>query len=214
MGMRRDQLGIIMSAALLFAWAQGSSRAAEPSAWAAFRHTWATITGYSATVTLFERKGTRVQNSVFSYTFSKPSSATVHFTKGTNAGATVVWGGGSTVVAHRGAGLMGMFKKKFSLHDPRVMTIRGSSIDELSFAAILTHSQGTAGIVSQRPGPMIGGVPTEAVTLVPTSPATDAGLTREIVDISTTSGLPMRIYGYEGATLMRRVDFANVKVQR
>jgi hypothetical protein len=36
----------------------------------------------------------------------------------------------------------------------------------------------------------------------------------EIVAILTTGSLLMRIFGYEGTTLMRRVDLTNVKVQR
>lgn len=82
-----------------------------PAAWAAFEKTWASVTSYSATVAIFEREGTQVQSSVLDYTFSKPATATVHFVVGKNAGVTVVWNGGSTVVAHRGTGLAALFKK-------------------------------------------------------------------------------------------------------
>jgi outer membrane lipoprotein-sorting protein len=113
---------------------------AEPSAWAAFKDVWNSVTSYSATVVVFEREGTEVQSSVLDYTFRKPSSATVHFIAGRNAGVTVVWNGGDTVVAHRGTGLTALFKWTFALHDPHVTTIRGSSIDQLSFAAMLLRS--------------------------------------------------------------------------
>ena len=86
---------------------------------------------------------------------------------GPNAGVTVVWNGGNTVVAHRGTGFAALFKKTLLLHNPRVTTIRGSSIDQLSFAAILAHSQGTPGIVYQDVGPAILDIPTEAVALRP-----------------------------------------------
>jgi len=188
--------------------------ALEPPAWAAFRHTWESITGYDATVTLFEREGMQAQNSVFDYTFSKPSNATLHFTEGTNAGATVVWNGGDTVLAHRGSGFFALLKKKFALHDPQVMTNRGSSIDQLSFAAILTHFQGVPGTVTQNLGPTILGVPTTVMTLIPISPITDNGFTRETLHMSTISGLPVRLSGYEGDTLVLQVDFANVEMQR
>jgi outer membrane lipoprotein-sorting protein len=183
---------------------------AEPPAWAAFKEVWKNVTSYSATVIVVEREGTEVRSSILDYTFHKPSSATVHFTAGPNAGVTVVWNGGNTVVAHRGTGFAALFKKTFSLHNPRVTTIRGSSIDQLSFAAILAHSQGTPGIVSQEVGPAILDIPTEAVTLVPTSSVADTGLTREVVDISMPTGLPLRILGYEGNTLVRQVDFSNI----
>lgn len=183
---------------------------AEPSAWAEFRNVWNNVTSYSATVVVFERAGTEVQSSVLDYTFRKPSSATVRFTAGPNAGATVVWNGGDTVVAHRGTGLAALFKRTFSLHDPHVTTIRRSSIDQLSFAAILAHSHETPGIVSQDAGPAILDIPTEAVTLVPISSVSNTGLTREVVDISVPTGLPLRILGYEGSTLVRQIDFSNI----
>ncbi len=187
---------------------------AEPSAWAAFNDVWRSVTSYSATVIVFEREGKEVQSSVLDYTFRKPSSATVHFAAGPNAGVTVVWNGADTVVAHRGTGLAAIFKKTFPLHDPKVTTIRGSSIDQLSFAAMLAHAQGTPGIVSQGVGPTILGIPTEAVTLVPSSSVADTGLTREVVDIAVPTGLPLRILGYEGDTLVRQIDFSNMRLRR
>jgi outer membrane lipoprotein-sorting protein len=183
---------------------------AEPPAWAAFKAVWKNVTWYSATVIVFERQGTEVQSSVLDYTFRKPSSATVHFSGGPNAGVTVVWNGGNTVVAHRGTGLIALFKKTFSLHDPRVTTIRQSSIDQLSFAAILAHAESTPGIVSQGAGPSILDIPTEAITLVPTSSLAGTCITREVVDISVQTGLPLRILGYEGNTLVRQIDFSNI----
>jgi outer membrane lipoprotein-sorting protein len=183
---------------------------AEPPAWTAFKDVWENVTSYSATVIVFEREGTEVQSSVLDYTFRKPSSATVHFTEGPNAGVTVVWNGSNTVVIHRGTGLIALFKKTFSLHDPRVTTIRLSSIDQLSFAAILAHAKSTPGIVSQDVGPSILDIPTEAVTLVPTSSLAGTGITREVVDISVPTGLPLRILGYEGDTLVRQIDFSNI----
>jgi outer membrane lipoprotein-sorting protein len=47
----------------------------DPAAWAAFKDIWKNVTSYSATVIVFERKGTEVQSSVLDYTFRKPSSA-------------------------------------------------------------------------------------------------------------------------------------------
>jgi outer membrane lipoprotein-sorting protein len=186
----------------------------QPPAWIAFKRAWTGIVGYSATVTIFEKKGAQTQHVVFDYNFRKPSSATVHVVQGPNAGVTLVWNGGSTMAAHRGSGLIAQFKRTLSLHDPLATTIRGSSIDQLSFGAILTHARQTPGTVSQSPGPLIDGVPTDAVKLIPTASATDAGLTHEVVDISKRTYFPMRVLGYNGGTLVRRIDFSNVKLER
>jgi outer membrane lipoprotein-sorting protein len=206
---------------LLCAWATipANAQSAPPartqgvSSWTAFERTWANVSSYSATVAVFEREGAQVQNSVLDYTFRKPASATVHFIAGKNAGVTVVWNGGNTVVAHRGSGILALFKKTFTLHDPEVTTIRGSSIDQLSFPAMLAHLQATPGSVSQAPGAPILGIPTETVTLVPSSPLADTGLTSESIEFAVPTGLPLRVLGYEGATLVRQIDFSNIKLQ-
>lgn len=114
-----------------------------PPAWVAFERAWTDIVGYTATLTVFEQKGTQTQNVVFDYTFRKPSNVTVHVVEGPNAGVTLAWNGGTTMEAHRGSGFVALFKKTISLHDPLATTIRGSSVDQLSFAAILDHAQQT-----------------------------------------------------------------------
>ena len=178
----------------------------------AFARAWAAIGSYGATVTLFEREGERTQDAVFDYTFRKPATATAHEAKGSNAGVTLDWNGGNVVVAHR-SGLFSFFKKTIALHDPLATTIRGSSIDELSFGSILQHAEQVAGTLSVAPGELLDGVQTEAVTLVPSNPAADGGLTREVLELSTVTQLPARVLGYAGTQLVRRVDFSDVEVK-
>jgi outer membrane lipoprotein-sorting protein len=198
--------------ALMWSGALSAPSAPAVPAWVSFEQTWATVSAYSATVAVFEREGTQVQSSVLDYTFRKPSSATVHFVAGANLGVTVDWSGGATVVAHRGSGLAALFHETFPLHDPRVTTIRGSSIDQLSFAAFLEHAQDTPGILSQEPGPPILDVLTEAITLVPTSAATNSGVTREVVDLSVPTNLPLRVLEYDHDTLVVQIDFSNITI--
>ncbi len=166
---------------------------------------------YSATVTVFEQKGTQIQNSIFEYDFRKPSNATVHL-MGPYVGVTIVWNGGLTVAAHRGSGLMALFKKTFSLHDPQMTTIRGLSVDQASFGAILAHAQQKPGTLYQGAGEMIDGVFTDAMVFVPAAAVTNSGLTQEIIEVSTSTHLPMRVLGFEGPTLVREIDFSNVRV--
>jgi hypothetical protein len=180
------------------------------SALSAFRTAWTSVTAYNATVTVFEQKGIIVQNVIFKYTFRKPSTVTVDVVGGPNNGVSLLWTGGPTVQAHRGSGIGGVFKKTFSMHDPQVTTIRGSSIDELSFAQILAHAQATPGKISQRPGLKINDVATDSVTLIPTYPAQTRGYTREVIEISKTTHFPLRVLGYQGSTLVRKVDFVAV----
>jgi outer membrane lipoprotein-sorting protein len=194
----------------------GTAFSATPSrsssALSAFSSAWARVTAYNATIKVFEKKGVTVQNVIFKYTFRKPSIVTVDVVAGSNNGVSLLWTGGTTVRASRGSGLAGVFKKTLSLHDPQVTTIRGSSIDQLSLGHILAHAEQTPGKISQGLGVTINGVATEAVTLIPTNPATDAGYTREVMYISSLTHFPLRVSGYQGSTLVREIDFLDLKV--
>jgi outer membrane lipoprotein-sorting protein len=185
---------------------------ALPPALQAFARAWKGLMGYRATVTVFSAKGTTAQHIVFAYTFHKPSSFTVHVVAGPNAGVTLTWNGGPTVEASRGGGFFAsIVKRSIPLHDPLVTTIRGAALDQLSYGAILAHAEQTPGALVQTPGELIAGTPTQALSLVPSDPVADAGLSREIIEISTATQLPIRIEGYEGATLVSTIDFSDVQ---
>jgi len=92
-----------------------------------------------------------------------------------------------------------------------ITTIRGSSFDELSYGAILAHMEKTPGTLSETSGDSIDGVATKSMSLIPRGISADAGFTREVIDISTATHLPIRIQGYEGTTLVRKIDFSNIK---
>jgi hypothetical protein len=185
--------------------------AKTPRTLAAFAHAWKGVSAYSATVTIFEQKGTQTQNMVFDYRFAKPSSVTTRVVSGANTGARLAWEGGSTVLIRRGSGILYLFKKTVSLHDPLVRTIRGSTIDQLGFGEILAHAT-QPGVLSEGRGEVVNGVATDAVTLIPFLPKDDANLTREVIEVSPTTHLPMRVLGYEGAMLARKVDFSDVRL--
>jgi hypothetical protein len=198
-----------------FATPQPIASAAPPPALEAFARAWDGVTAYRAKVSVFAVKGAAVQNVVFNYTFRKPSSFVVRVIEGPNAGVTLTWDGGPTVTATRGGGLFAaLFKRTIPLHDPLVTTIRGSSIDQLSYGAILAHAEQTPGTLAQSPGEPIAGTATQALSLVPADPAADAGLSREVIEISPATQLPIRIEGYEGTTLVRKIDFSDVRPEK
>jgi hypothetical protein len=212
----KKSLALFVACASLLTVFGGTDSSAAPSrsspALDAFGSAWTEVTAYSATTTTFEQEGVNVQNLVFKYTFRKPSIVTVDIIGGPNNGVSLLWMGGTTLSAHKGSGFLGMFKRTFALHDPLITTIRGSSIEEVSFAQILALVQETPGVVTQAAGPVINNEATDAVTLTPTHPASIAGYTREVVAISRVTHFPMRVLAYQGAALVRKVDFADVKL--
>ena len=178
-----------------------------------FARAWDAIKAYSVTITVFEQHGDVVQNAVYDYTFRKPSSATLHVVSGSNAGATISWDGGDTVVAWRGSGFSAWFKKRIPLHDPQVSTIRGSSVDQLSYGAMLEYAQQASAVLSEAAAGTIDGVEAKAVTLIPSNSGNNMGLTREVIELSTATHLPVEVLGYVGESLVRKIVFSNVKLE-
>ena len=62
-------------------------------------------------------------------------------------------------------------------------------------------------------GDVIKGVATDAVRLVSNATSSKTGLTLQVVEISRTTHFPVRMLGYAGATLVRKIDFSQVKLQ-
>jgi hypothetical protein len=48
--------------------------------------------------------------------------------------------------------------------------------------------------------------------LVPADPAADDGLTREVVELSVVTHLPVCVLGFDETTLVREIDFSKVAV--
>ena len=208
---------LVICAALLAAATFGSAAAPAktpakpPAAIVAFDKAWSRVKTYNATIAVFERQGMQTQSTTLDFSFAQPSKIEVRVLAGANKGARLEWGGGDTVLVRRGSGLLSLMKKTVSLHDSLVTTIRGSAITQLGFGQILEHTR-QPGVLTQTHGDVIEGVATEKVTLIPTHPLADGRLTREVIELSTTTHLPTRVLGFEGTTLVRTIDFRNIRI--
>lgn len=191
---------------LLLAVLLAAGSASPPPALAAFAQTWSSMPGYTATVQLFEQKGSADERSTFTYTFSKPSHVTAVQTQGKNAGATVKWDGGTTVAASKKGAFGISMTKNVPLNDPLVTSLRGYTIADLSFGAILAHAQQTPGTLSETPA-TIGGTAVQSVTLTVADPSADGGMTREVLYLSPTTHLPVRVDGFVGSQMVRSYQF-------
>ncbi len=167
---------------------------------------------YHTTVHVHETKGSESRNSVFDYTFEKPNSISMSIRSGPNAGSAVSWSGGDSVTARKSSGMASMFKKTVSLKDPLVTSLRGYTIVDLSFPAILKHAQATKGEMSVASA-KLGEKSVESYTLTVADPATDDGMTREVLYLDPKSQLPLRIDGFAGSTLVRSYSFDDTTVK-
>jgi hypothetical protein len=199
-----------ISTLALFALSFASAPAASGGALDSFAKAWSGLRGYDATIQLFEAKGGNSEHAVFAYSFTKPTTVTMHINQGPNSGATVKWTGGSTVYASKSGAFGITMGKNVSLDDPLVSSLRGYSVSDLSFAGILLHAQQTAGSLSSGATTLNGSAVT-AVTLNVANPAQDNGMTREVLYLSQNTQLPVRVDGFAGNQLVRMYRFTITK---
>jgi hypothetical protein len=199
-----------ISSLALFALSFASAPAASGGALDGFAKAWSGLHGYNATIQLFEAKGGSSEHAVFAYSFTKPATVTMHVNQGPNSGATVKWTGGSTVYASKSGAFGITMGKNVSLDDPMVSSLRGYSVSDLSFAGILSHAQQTAGSLSTG-STTLSGTPVTAVTLNVANPAQDNGMTREVLYLSQSTQLPLRVDGFTGNQLVRMYRFTITK---
>lgn len=192
-------------AALVLAVAATASASAQtqPPALTAATAAYAKISGYHTTAHVYQVKGTETQNSVYDYTFAKPTSVSMNIVSGPNNGATVTWTGGTSVRAGKG-----MFTKTVDLTDPMVLSLRGMTIVQLSFGSILQHAAEAAGTLTASTT-TLGGATVNLVNLDVANPQGDDGLTREVLYLSQSTNLPVRVDGFVGTTLVQTVSFEN-----
>jgi outer membrane lipoprotein-sorting protein len=181
--------------------------AAPASALSAFAHAWSGLSSYSAKLTMHETAGSAVQDRTYDYSFSKPNSATIAITGGPGRGGRVVWSGGDSVIGSP-PGLLHGVKVRLSIHDGRVTTLRGDTVEMASFGWVLQHLQTTKGRLSETKAAPVGDTPVTELDLQVTDPAANGGISEERVLISDRTELPVRVRRYAGTQLVKEVDYA------
>jgi hypothetical protein len=199
-----------ISTLALFALSFASAPAASGDELNSFANAWSALHGYNATIQLYEMKGSNSEHAVFAYSFAKPTTVTMHVNQGPNSGATVKWTGGSTVYASKSGAFGITMGRNVSLSDPLVTSLRGYTVSDLSFAGILSHAQQTAGSLSSGSTKLDGAMVT-AITLNVANPAQDNGMTREVLYLSQSTQLPVRVDGFIGNQVVRMYRFTITK---
>jgi hypothetical protein len=178
----------------------------------AFARAWGAISSYTAKLTMHETAGGAVQDRTYVYSFSKPNSATIVITSGPGRGGKAVWNGGDSVIGSP-PGLLHGVKVRLSVHDGRVATLRGDTVEMASFGWVLRHLQTTKGRLSEAPVAAGGGSPATEIVLRVADPAANGGIDQERVLISDRTGLPIRVQRYSGTQIVKAVDYDVTNVQ-
>ena len=200
---KRLAAGLAASAVLAFVLPAGAATSTD--ALAKFSAAWAKVNAYTCTITAHEVSGTRVQDRVYTLKFRKPNATRMDITGGDGRGSAVVWDGGDTVYGHKG-GILAMFKKHLPLHDPQATSIRGTTVAEANFGALLDFAKGLKGsTMTSKPGE--DGQTDVDITVA--DPASAQGITRERFVLGSND-LPVEFDQWEGDTQVKRVLYADV----
>ena len=105
-------------------------------------------------------------------------------------------------------GLLHGVKVRLSIHDGRVTTLRGDTIDMASFGWVLQHLETTKGRLSEAPAAPLGGTAVAEIDLRVADPAANGGIDDERVLIAERTGLPVRVRRYAGAQLVKEVGYS------
>lgn len=183
-----------------------------PPALREFAAAWSKVQRYTAVLVMHETAGKRVQDRTYQYTFAKPHTAGIFISDGPGKGGREAWTGGDTVIASP-PGLFSRLRLHLAMTDSRVVTLRGDTIAMASFGWLLQHLQ-SRGQLSQSPGPVVRELATTQLSLTVADPAANGEVTRDVIDLSTATKLPVRVLRYVKSTLVKQIDFKDVKIQQ
>ncbi|MGH7727206.1 MAG: hypothetical protein ACREM2_00220 [Vulcanimicrobiaceae bacterium] len=178
--------------------------------WDAFVAATEQIHDYTVTIVAHEVLGGRTQDRTYRYDFQRPMEAKSTILDGPGKGSVGVWDGGTTVRGHQG-GLLSFVTLEVGVHDPRATDLRGNTIETAAFPVLVTRFP-ALGPLSEGPGPTIDGQATIEASVTVEAPSADHGLTRETLDLSSQTHLPLRHEGYTGTELVQRDDFVDLTI--
>ena len=176
-----------------------------------FADAWKAVNDYSCSIVVHETLGNQVQDRRYDFWFKKPTLAKIEIVSGPGKGSGSVWHGGDTVIGHMG-GMLSFAHRTVYIHDSRAVSLRGDTMDTAIFGNLLAVYQSGKGTVSEGAGETVDGAPTDMLSMKIADPASNNGVTRDVLYLSKTTHLPVRRVRYAGDTLAKQEDFVNVKL--
>jgi len=173
---------------------------------AKMKATWNSIKTYVGTVTVHEAKGNSVQDRVYMVRFEKPTKTRVDIVGGDGRGCAAVWNGGDKVRGHQG-GFLSFIKLNVDLHSKFATDLRGDTIDQANFGALLAHLESLdpkVEHVTRVDGKVV-------VTIETHAPAPLTDVTKEVYMLGS-NWLPLEFYEYAGDKVVRHVVNSGLKV--
>ena len=157
-----------------------ASAANQAPAIAAFDRAYTGVADYTCILHVYEAKGTQTQDRVYQYSFMNPHYVKTLILDGDGKGSGGVWIGGDQVSGHLG-GILSGIHLKIGLHDPRAVSLRGVTIPDGLLPRIIDDYGTIPGKLTQSDGGKVGGVETDRLELNVADPASNHGISDQIV---------------------------------
>ncbi len=177
---------------------------------AAFDQAFAAVNDYTCQLHVHEAKGTQTQDRVYQYEFMKPHYVKTLIIDGDGKGSGGVWVGGDQVSGHQG-GLFSGIHLKVGLHDPRAVSLRGVTIPEGLLQRIVDGYGTTPGKLTQTDGGKIGGVATDRLELKVADPASNNGVSDQVLYLNKDTHWPIRQILYDGSQIVLDENVTDLK---
>jgi hypothetical protein len=178
-----------------------ASAADQAPAIAAFDRAYTGVTDYTCILRVHEAKGTQTQDRVYQYSFMNPHYVKTLILDGDGRGSGGVWIGGDQVSGHLG-GILSGFHLKVDLHDPRAVSLRGVTIPDGLLPRIIDDYGTIPGKLTQTDGGKLGGIETDRLELDVAEPASNHGISDQIVYLSKDTHWPIRQIMYSGTQIV------------
>ena len=188
----------------------GLRAANSASAIAAFDQAFAGVNDYTVNLHVHEAKGSQTQDRVYQYQFMKPHYVKTLIIDGDGKGSGGVWVGGNQVSGHQG-GILSGIHLKVDLHDPRAVSIRGVTIPQGMLQSIVDDYATIPGKLTQVNGGKVNGVDTDRLDLKVTDPASNNGISEQILYLSKATHWPVRQIMYDGSQIVLDENVTDLK---
>ena len=176
----------------------------------AFNTMFAGINDYTGVIHAHEAKGSATQDRVYSYMFMKPHYAKTLILSGDGKGSGGVWAGTNQISGHQG-GILSGIHLKVDLHDPRAVSLRGVTIPEGLLQNVVGRYATTPGTLTQTSGGIVGGVETDRLDLKVADPASNDGVSEQVLYLSKETHWPVRQILYSGSQIVLDESITDLK---
>jgi outer membrane lipoprotein-sorting protein len=167
---------------------------------------WEKVNTYTCSMTAREVSGTHVQDRTYDMKFRKPYDSRMDITGGDGRGSAAAWRGGDTVRGHQG-GFISFIKLNLNIHDPKAVSIRGTTIAEANFGSLLDHLKSLKGATVDATSS--GGL--TKINVAVADPSADQNVTKEMMVLGTND-LPVEYDEWEGDNLVKHIVYTDVKL--